>query len=192
MQVVLSKWICRIRRIRLWEVGWLDPNPCSRDPDSYNRTCTNWANPGPGLMDSYNRTCPYRLVLRYAWKFVLWFLRSVVAPKGIPRRCLHEAFQPGLSSTRVRFQPAMCIKWIARLHDALRLTRVEISPLGGRVEINPGQENRTNVLLCVSRARFERHCRCKFRANGFTWPNRTVEVDFWRHISIWPGSTVFM
>ena len=25
-------------------------------------------------------------------------------------RCLHEAFQPGLSSTRVRFQPAMCIK----------------------------------------------------------------------------------
>ena len=64
---------------------------------------------------------------------------------------------------------------MARLHDALRLTRIEISPRvdfnpppKGRVEINPGQENRTNVLLCVSRARFERHCRCKFRANGFT------------------------
>ena len=26
------------------------------------------------------------------------------------RLCLHEAFQPGLSSTRVRFQPAMCTK----------------------------------------------------------------------------------
>ena len=59
---------------------------------------------------------------------------------------------------------------MARLHDALRLTRVEISPrvdfnppLGGRVEINPGQENRTNVLLCVSRARFERHCRVQMQ-----------------------------
>ena len=51
--------------------------------------------------------------------------------------------------------------------DALRLTRVEISP---RVDFNPGRRNCTNVpvLLCISRARFEWQYRGKFRAKVFT------------------------
>ena len=38
-------------------------------------------------------------------------LRREIADLHVSLRlCLHEAFQPGLSSTRVRFQPAMCTK----------------------------------------------------------------------------------
>ena len=60
--------------------------------------------------------------------WAVWFVSSAEIALLQTRLCLHETFQPGLSSTRVRFQPAMYTKWMARLHEALRLTQVDFNP----------------------------------------------------------------
>ena len=48
------------------------------------------------------------------------------------------------------------------------------------------------VWTALHRNKFEQHCKGVFCANAFTLLYRTLEVDFWRHISIWRESTVFM